>query len=271
MHSPQHLPDANRLSVITAAILLVYALTPFVNLPGQQIDLQLPGFLFELQLNFNTMVSILVALLAAAGTDWLLQGHPTAAGAARLPNWLLPALTAWVIGVPLTTLEVSTEWWVVFALGGLLLILVLVAEYIVVDPNDIRHAPASIGLIAVSFALYLVLAISIRAAPFRLYAVLFALAPTVFLVSIRTLYLRSGGRWLLSWAVGITLVIGQIATGLYYLPISPLRFGLILLGLTYALTALASGIEEQRSPSVIWVEPVIMLIVIWSMAIFVRG
>ncbi|MHB8819320.1 MAG: hypothetical protein ACYC7M_09720, partial [Bellilinea sp.] len=70
---------------------------------------------------------------------------------------------------------------------------------------------------------------------------------------------------------GITLVIGQIATGLYYLPISPLRFGLILLGLTYALTALASGIEEQRSPSVIWVEPVIMLIVIWSMAIFVRG
>lgn len=271
MQAQQHLPDANRLSVVTATILLVYALTPFVNLPGQQIDVQLPGFLFQMRLNFNTIVSILVALMAAAGTDWLLQGHPTAAGITRLPNWLLPAFTAWAIGVPLTTLTLRPEWWVVFALGGTLLILVLVAEYIVLDPNDIRHGMASVGLIAVSFALYLILAISIRAASFRLYTILFALTPTVFLVSIRTLYLRNHERWLLSWAAGITLVIGQVAVGLYYLPLSPLRFGLILLGLTYALTSLASGIEEQRSLSVVWIEPVIMMVLIWSVAIFVSG
>lgn len=271
MHAPQHLPDANRLSIVTATILLVYALTPYVNLPGQELELQLPGFLFQLRLNFNTLVSVLVALLAAAGTDWLMQGHPTAAGVARLPNWLLPALTAWVIGVPLTTLDISPEWWAVFALGGLLLILVLVAEYIVVDPNDIRHAPASIGLIAVSFALYLVLAISIRAASLRLYVVLIALAPTVFLVSIRTLFLRNLGRWLVSWAVGITLVVGQVAVGLYYLPISPLRYGLILLGLTYGLTSLASGIEDQHSSRVVWIEPAIMTTLIWLLAIFIPG
>jgi len=168
MQVRQHLPDANRLSVVTATILLAYALTPFVKLPGQEFDIQLPGFLLQIRLNFNTVVSVLVALLAAAGTDWLMQGHPTASGVARLPNWLLPALTAWAIGVPLTTLEVSTAWWGVFALGGLLLIMVLVAEYIVVDPTDLRHTPASVGLIAVSFALYLVLAISLRASSLRL-------------------------------------------------------------------------------------------------------
>ena len=157
MQAHQHLPETNRLSVITATIFLAYALIPFVDLPSQQISLQLPGFLFQLEINFGTIVSILVAILAAAGTDWLIQGHPPQPASARLPNWLLPALTAWVIGVPLTTLEVSAQWWAVFALGGLLFVLVLLAEYIVVDPEDDRFAPASVGLIAVSFALYLVL------------------------------------------------------------------------------------------------------------------
>lgn len=271
MQAPQHLPDANRLSVVTATILLVYALTPFVDLPGQSIAIQLPGFLFQMQLSFSTIVSILGALLAAAGIDWLLQGHPTAAGKPRLPNWILPALTAWVISVPLTTLELKIEWWVVFALGGLLLILVLVAEYIVVDPNDIRHTPASIVLIAVSFALYLVMAISLRASALRLYAILFALVFTTFLVSIRTMNLRNRGKWFVSWAAGITLVVGQVAVGLYYLPINPLRFGLILLGLAYALTSLASGIEGRRSFRVLWVEPVVMVVLFWSLALVISG
>ena len=136
MQAHQHMPETNRLSVITATIFLAYALIPFVDIPSQVISLQLPGFLFQLVINFGTIVSILVAILAAAGTDWLIQGHPTAAGTARLPNWLLPALTAWVIGVPLTTLEVSAQWWAVFALGGLLFVLVLLSEYIVVDPIE---------------------------------------------------------------------------------------------------------------------------------------
>lgn len=271
MQAPEHLPDTNRLSVVTATIFLAYALIPFVKFPGQQISLQLPGFLFQLEINFGTIVSILVAILAAAGTDWLIQGHPTAAGSARLPNWLLPALTAWVISVPLTTLEISTQWWVVFALGGILFLLVLVAEYIVVDPEDARHAPASVGLIAVSFALYLVLTISIRAASLRLYAILFALAPTAFLIGLRTLYLRAGSRWYYGWALGIMLVIGQVAVGLYYLPLSPLRFGLLLTGLTYALVSLASGIEDRRQAKLIWLEPVIMLVLFLGLALVVRA
>ena len=271
MQAHQHVPDTNRLSVITATIFLAYALIPFVNLPSQQISLQLPGFLFQMELNFGTVVSILVAILAAAGTDWLIQGHPTAAGAARLPNWLLPALTAWVIGVPLTSLEVSPQWWAVFALGGLLFVLVLLAEYIVVDADDDRFAPASVGLIAVSFALYLVLAISIKGSSLRLYAVLFAIAPTVFLIALRTLYLRCGGKWFYGWAFGITLVIGQVAVGLHYLPLSPLRFGLVLVGLTYALTSLASGIEDHRDEKKIWIEPVIMLVILWGIAFLVRA
>ena len=269
MQANRNLPDANKLSVITATIMLAYAITPFINLPGQQVNLQLPGFLLQFRLDISTLISVFVAFLAAAGTDWLIQGHPAAAGTARLPNWLLPALTAWVIGVPLTTLEISTQWWFVFALGGVLLILVLVSEYIVVDPLDARQGLASVSLIAVSYALYLILAISVRTASLRLYAILFSLTPVVFLVTFRALFLRNH-RWLPAWAAGITLVVGQIAVGLYYLPIRPLQFGLVLLGLTYALTSLAAGIEGRQPWRLVWVEPVVMAVIIWSIALLVQ-
>jgi hypothetical protein len=270
MATHQHLPDANRLSIVSATILLGYAFTPFVNLPPRLISLQLPGFLFQLQINFTSIVSVIVAILAAAGTDWVIQGHPHQEGKSRLPHWLLPALTAWSIGIPLTTLQPSPQWWVVFALGGLLFVLVLVAEYIVVDINDIRHAPASVGLTAVAFALYLVLAISLRAAGVRLYLLILALTPTVFLVATRALFLRSG-HWHPAWAFGIALVIAQIATGLHYWPLKPLTFGLVLVGLAYALTSLAGNIEEGRPSRKIWQEPVIMIAVIWGLAAIFRS
>jgi len=270
MQSHQHLPDTNQLSVVVATVLLAYAMTPYVSLPDRFIALQLPGFLFEARLNFNTIVSILVAILAAAGTDWLLQSHPQIGDKARLPHWLIPALTAWMIGVPLTTLEVGLDWWAVFALGGLLFVLVLVAEYMVVDPGDTHHAPASIGLTAVSFALYLVLIISLRAAGMRLYMVVLAIAPAVFLVCLRTLFLRSGGRWFLGWSFGIALVIGQTSAGLHYWPLTPLQYGLVILGLAYGLTSLASALEEGRSWRTVWIEPAVMVTILWGLAFLVR-
>jgi hypothetical protein len=267
MEIHRHIPNVDRLSIVTATILIAYAATPYIRIPGRVISLQLPGFLFELQLNFNTIVSILVAILAAAGTDWVIQDHPHKEGKTRLPHWLLPALTAWAIGIPLTTLENSPQWWVVFALGGLLFVLVLVAEYIVVDANDLRHAPASVGLTAVAFALYLILAISVRAAGLRLYMLLLVLVPTVFLVSTRALYLRCGGQWHAPWAFGIAIVVGQAATGLHYWALTPLPFGLILVGLALGLTTLAANIEQGRTLRRVWQEPTVMVVLIWGLAL----
>lgn len=262
----QNLPDINRLSVLAAVILLAYAMVPFIQAPERSLELQLPGFLFVVRLELSTLVSVLVAALAAAGTNWLLDGHPQAAGQANFQHWILPALTAWVIGVPLNNLAQGAQWWAVFAFGGLLLVLVFVAEYIVVDISDVRQAPATVGLTAVSFALYLTLAIAIRASGLRLYVILPALVPAIFLVAARTLYLRLGGRWCWAWAAGIALVTGQFALGLHYLPVTPLRFGLLLLGVAYALTGIAGSYEEGRPLRTAWIEPVLMMAVFWALA-----
>jgi hypothetical protein len=271
MEEHQHLPDTNRLSVLAATILLAYALTPFLNIPENSLEINLPGVVFYFNLSIATIISLLVAGLAAVGSDWIVRDHPGLGKQNTMQHWLLPALTAWVIGVPLSTLKVGPQWWAVFAFGGLLLILVFVAEYIVVDLSDIRHAPASVGLTALSFALYLILAIAVRAAGMRLYLLLPALVIPLALVCLRTLYLRLGGRWCIKWAVGIALVIGQIAVGLHYWPVSPLAFGLILLGPSYAITSIAGSLEENHSWRTSWIEPLVMLTILWGLAVFIKG
>jgi hypothetical protein len=271
----QHLPNMDRLSVLAAMILLAYALLPFIQIPERNLEFQVLGVFFVFKVEFSTLIAILTAGLAAAGMNWLLHDHPFFEEQDRsvhnlFQHWLLPGLTAWVIGVPLNSLEAGLEWWAVFAFGGLLLVLVLVSEYIAVDSFDTRHGLASVALTAVSYALTLVLTIAMVAAGSRLYILLPALGTAIFLVTLRSLYLRLG-RWRYGWAIGITLVVGQVAAALHYLPLSPLRFGLFILGLAYALASLAGSIEENRPARSLWVEPAIMLAVLWGLAIFLRG
>lgn len=254
----RHNPDLDRLSVISALILLSYATTSFVSFPTQSIELQLPGFLFEVRINFITIVAIVVAILAAAGADWLIAGHPHNPAASRWHHWLVPSFTAAAIGIPLGSIEVSPAWWIVFGLGGILLIGVLAAEYISVDPLDIRYSFAVLGLTAVSFSIFLILVFAITGAGFRLYLLLATLIPTVFLITARTLYLRLRGNWRLAWAAGVTLIIAQVAAALFYLPLQPLQVSLILLGLLYSLIVIAYSIEDKRPLKTIWIEPLVM-------------
>lgn len=265
-----HLPDTNQLSVLVAVILLSYALTPFINVSEQGFELPLPGVVFDFKLNLPTLVSFLVAALAALGTDWLLRGRGLTDHQQTLQHLILPALTAWLIGFPLQTIAGGVQWWVVFTLGGILLIIVFVAEYIVVDFSDPYYAPATAALVAVSFALFLFLTIAVRAAALRLYVLLPILSFSIAMVSLRTLYLRSEGRWNIQWAVLIGLVIGQFAAGFHYLPMSPLSFGLLLLGPAYALISLANQMEEKQSLTLIWVEPVIMLVILWVLGFTIK-
>ena len=243
----RNLPNTNRLSVLSASILLAYSLLPFIQFPDRNLIFQLAGITFTFQMDFFTVIVLICAGLAATGTDWLIRDHPRLGAQRTYPHLLIPAMTSWVIGVPLSQLAVGLQWWAVFAFGGLLLVFVLISEYIAVDPYDNRHAPASVGLTAVSYALFLILSITLVASGTRLYVLLPALGFSVFLVTLRNLNLRLGGRWCVVWSAAIALVIGQVAAALHYWPLSPLRIGLVILGLAYALASLAGSMEEGRS------------------------
>jgi hypothetical protein len=258
MEAHRHLPDADRLSIVSGMVLLSYALASFIKLPSQAISIQLPAFLLQLPVSINSLVGLATAALAASGAQWLLSAHPGFTPRASIPHLFLPALTAMIIGLPLSTLQASPYWWVVFALGGLLFVMVIASEYIALDDQDNRHAVAAITLTAVSWVLFLIVAISVNAAGMRFYMVLAILSPTVFLVSLRSLHFRLGGDWNYSWAAAIAVIISQLALGLHYLPISPLSYGLALLGAAYALTSVAGSVIQRRPGRTLWVEPALI-------------
>lgn len=268
MLKPSYLPQTDRLSFLAATILLAYALARFIALPAREVAVQLPGVYLSVEVNVRTVVAFLVAGLTATGADMLFRDHPSLKRRNAMEHWLLPALTAWVIGMPLYNLPLGPQWLAGFAVGGALLMLVLVAEYITVDPDDARHAVAAAGLTAVSFALYLLLAITLRSAGLRLFLILPALTLSAWLVSLRTLHLRLRGHWLFLPALVLTLINAQLTAALHYWPLSPITYGLILLGPTYALTSLIGALSEGQSWRRAILEPALVLIVVWGTALW---
>ena len=257
------LPDINRLSIVSAAIMLAFALTQLVSFPAPMISFTIFGILLEFFLDFNTVITLFTAVLAAAGMDWLIQSNPKKENYqnrwAYIRHWIVPVLTTFVISVALNTFTGGTFWWVIFILGSLLLMAVLVAEYNVVGGDGVSHPLATVGLTALSFALYLLLAIAVFSANLRLYVRLPLLGIAALMMISRSLYLRLG-RWHTVWALVNSLVVSEIAVGFHYLPLTPIQFGLLLVGFAYALTSIVTGIKESRQDWALWAEPIGMMI-----------
>ena len=202
--------------------------------------------------------------------EWLIQSHP---GKDRYQNrwayfrhWIVPVLTSIVIGITLNTFAGGLIWWAVYILGSLLLFAVFIAEYNVVTAEDYRNPLATVGLTALSFALYLLLAIAVFSADIRLYIRLPLLGIGAMMVISRSLFLRLG-KWHTLWAVVNSLVVSEIVVGFNYLPLEPVQFGLLLVGVAYALTSFVTALKESRTAWAFWGEPISMLILTVTVSI----
>lgn len=257
------MPDLERLSIVTATIMLAFALTQLISFPAQSLSFSVFGILIDFVLDFSTFVIAFSVFLAAAGIDWLLQSHPEKHRYehpwAYIRHWIVPVLTSLVIGVALTTFAGSLLWWVVYILGSLLLFAVFIAEYSVVAAEDDVSPLAMVGLTALSFVLYLLLAIAVFSADIRLYIRLPLLGMGAMMVISRTLYLRLG-KWHNLWAIVNSLIISEVVVGFNYLPLNPIQLGLLLVGAAYALTSVVTAIEESRKSWAFWGEPAAMLL-----------
>jgi hypothetical protein len=257
MNESRYLPDTNRVGVLTAIVLLTYALTGLIRSPELTLELQLPGFYIAYPLSLNTIMVILAAGITATGMDWLLRSHPSLGKAPTLEHWLLPTLATFIIGIPLTILPPGNAWLIGFGIGGLLLVLIFLAEYIVVDPSAPNYGIATAGLTALSFAVSFILTTALRFSNVRLFLIVPVLFLVVGLVCLRTLHLRVQRRWEFSWGLGIALICTQIGAGLHYLPVSPIQYGLMLLGLLYALSSLSGNLIEGIPLRRAMIEPLI--------------
>ena len=262
-------PDLERMSLIMAVILIAYAAARFVNVPTQIINIEFAGLFLPLRFNLNTIISIMVAALAAAGTDWLFQDQRVDIKNTS-HHWLLPALTAWIISLPLANLPLSPLWWLVFWGGALLLLLIFLAEFVSEYPEHPYFYFSSILLGALAFAIFLMLAISLRSLELRLILGLPSLFFAALLISLRIQILRIGNAWSFPKIVATAFFCTQIAAALNYWPISALSFGLLTLGFLYAsnslLTSLTQGLELRAAAQ----EPLIAIAAFASITFIVQ-
>lgn len=268
MQSRSPLPDTNRIGVLTAAVLLAFALTRLLPASAIVLRLSLGAFFITYPLDLTTVMTLLAAGLTATGMDWLLRSHPALGKKPTVEHWMLPTLATFVIGIPLSLLPGGASWWVTFGIAGLALVIVFLAEYVAVDSAAPSYPVATGLLTALSYAVYLILLTTLHASNPRL----ILLAPAVFivsgLVSLRALHLRLQGRWEFAWAFGIALVSTQLASALHYWPIAPIQFALALLGPLYAVTSLAGSLGEDAPVRRAVVEPLAALALAWIAAAF---
>jgi len=188
----------DRLSIVlafnTLTMGLIYFIPPASNEPVGSIL----GFIVNLRLDAYTFLIGLISLLALSGAIWVLQAHTQAGNTSQsllqlIPHGILPVLSVFVFSIALREMARNNVWWVVYVLGAVLLGIILMAEFSVVEIKTVPHPFASIGLIGLSHALFLILVVVLKTLSTRLYILL----PVVLLASgftaLRAIYLRMRG------------------------------------------------------------------------------
>jgi hypothetical protein len=267
-NSQRQFPESNRLSILVGTILLAYSLTQFVTIPTQEIEFSILGIIFPIRMNFSNLVAIIVAGLTASGSAWLLEDHPASDRyQTSAVHWLIPSLTSLVLLLAIDQLPLGGTWWLAVGLSGLVLTLVMVSEYIVIDSSNQFFVVAELIISSIAIVLFLILAIALHAAETRLFYRVPMLSVAALLVYLRVIHLRKEGIWALATGSVPFLLIGELASGLHYWPISPIGFGIALTGPLYALIEINDLIKTKINlRNFIW--PLTIIILSWASAFF---
>jgi hypothetical protein len=162
-------------------------------------------------------------------------------------------------------------WWTGALISSVLLMLVLIAEYVVLDPSNPYYIPAEMGITSLSIVFFLILAISIHTAEIRLFYRVPLLSVAAALVYIRVIHLRQKGTWAITQGSVSFLLIGEIAAGLHYWPMQSINFGIALTGPLYALIEISDILptisSKTRFREFLW--PILIVLFSWGTAILI--
>ena len=272
-------PDFERLSAISAILMLAYVLGEFITIPTRSLEFGVFGILVRLTINTQVVNALLTSGLAATGTNWLLHSQQKLFKVSTAQHWALPTLTAWVLSITLASIPPGVAWWLTLLLGTLFIVLVWTAEFFTIDPSTDTFRYAASGLTALSFALYLALTINLRAIQTRLIFLLPAVSFPVVLITLRYLILKLQHQKILDRANQLTsllaagtigVIAGQLATSMHFLPISALSFGLALIAPIYAANIFLGNMVDERPKNRTIFEPIAVLVMLWIAALWLR-
>jgi len=265
-----NLPNQERLSVVIATVMLAFAISQFIDIPVGSSQFSIVGIVIPLNINLSTVITVAIAGMTASGTDWILRDHPTLSGRSTVPHLFLPSITAWVQSVTLNNMADTPFKWISFTVGGIFLLVVILAEYIVIYPEDYRKPIATALLTALIYALMLVLTVSLDSSNQRLIISLPAVALGAGMLSMRVFQLQLDQNWPILPSLSCLLINSQIAATFHYLPVSSLSYGLVLLGALYFPINFTINLNQGTNPKRAIVEGGIPLLIIWLVALWLN-
>lgn len=265
-----NLPNQERLSVVIATVMLAFAISQFIDIPVGSSQFSIVGIVIPLNINLSTVITVAIAGMTASGTDWILRDHPTLSGRSTIPHLFLPSITAWVQSVTLNNMADTPFKWISFTVGGIFLLVVILAEYIVIYPEDYRKPIATALLTALIYALMLVLTVSLDSSNQRLIISLPAVALGAGMLSMRVFQLQLDQNWPILPSLSCLLITSQIAATFHYLPVSSLSYGLVLLGALYFPINFTINLDQGTNPKRAVVEGGIPLLIIWLVALWLN-
>ncbi len=239
VNATRHQPDLDRLSTLTALVLLVYGLIRVLRLPTFTVEVAGLGLIIPITINTRNVMLLLSAALTVIGADWLATSHPMAGRRGRqYEAWIVPGLAALAIGGLVTRLPQGPALWTGLLVAAGSLIAVLVAEYLVIDPDDPRYLLAARGLEALAYFLLFQGFFTLQASGTRAVFLVPAALLAATAVSWRLLRLWLPETRSLLYAAVAGGAIAQFAWGLHYWPIPPAQEALLLVVLFYLVNGL---------------------------------
>jgi hypothetical protein len=252
-------------------IVLAFALMRFLDLPARVVRTTLFGTSLGLELSGSLLMLLLAAALISAGSATLVRAHPYYAANHRpstISHWVLPGATGLVLGAALNRLPNGTYWWLGLAASALALMVVLIAEYRLVDPNDAARDSATLVLTGLAYILTLILFILLRNLNTRAAVsapvgglVAAALAGRLFVL--RGVPLRRASLY----AGGLGLICAETIWALNYWRLTPTSAGLMAMVPFYLGVGVAQQHLTGRLARRIWAEYALVGLVSLSLAL----
>jgi len=239
------MPRYDRLSILVSLVLFGLVVSHVVELPTRTISFVALGVPTTIYLSGRWLVGALLIIMTGAGVDSIVRSHPSVRGAERgytLSFWGLPCTLVLVSLVVLPLSPNVVLWLGALALTGLLLSLIVVAQYYTLDGQGRAVAIVRWGLSMAVYAVVFVLSGLVYGA--RVRSLLSATAVSLMATAMAAELLRPPSpehsvrrTWLYSAMVG--LVLGEVVWALNHVSFSAVGGGIFLLLVFYVMSAVA--------------------------------
>lgn len=252
----------DRISVATWPLILGLALSLFVALPTFEFSFIAFGSPATLPLTGTLLVSLALAMLAAAGAESVVAVHPHFAArspralrarSGTWPYWALPMAMTIIITLILPRMPTPLIQVLALLLTAMLFILVFFALYLSVEPGQqgFRRSRLVLNVLTYGAAVALFLFVYQTRARSLVSATLVTITATLLAVELLRSSTTQTGT-VMSYGAIVGLILGQVTWALNYWPLPNLSAGLLLLLIFYVLVSLAqNGLQGRLTGRVV--------------------